>query len=167
MVEGGGEAHGAQRGLILTARGNPQVTIDGQPIAFATRHAAQALFALALAPGNALGADELASRLWPDAPESRYGPRLATMLWQLRRGLGSHSWRVARRGTLVALDLDGAHLDAADGHPGDEAPLLEPWAEEPWVRALRARSGGSGGEHEATPGDDRPDRLDHTEGPGA
>lgn len=190
MVGEQAKEHG---GLELVAMGEPRVTIDGRPISFATRHAAQALFVLAMAPTHSVAADELASFLWPDAPESRFGPRLATMLWQLRRALGGHAWRIQRSGAMVLLEMEGVSLDVTDalegaraakaqGHPvtvPTEAitTVLLPWADEPWVHAATidlqvawatlAAAETSGGGHEPTPGDDRPDRFDHSERPRA
>jgi len=142
--------------LVLRAVQAPVVTVGGSlPLKFPTRHAAQAVFSLALAEGGTMSTDEICARLWPDAPESRMARRLATMTWQVRRTLGEASWRIQRQPTELNLDLDGVCFDVAelrakaasilDGSApfdesvasGLEAELLAGW-DEPWVEAERA-----------------------------
>ena len=68
--------------LTLRALGNPEAQVDGTAVSFPTRHAAQALFSLALAPTNQLNIDELGDRLC--------GPH---------RGLPAHGQRPRRVGS--------------------------------------------------------------------
>ena len=138
--------------LTLRALGNPEVQVDGTAVSFPTRHAAQALFSLALAPTNQLNIDELGERLWPEAPTSRLQRSIATMTWQLRKALGPDAWRISRNGNDLVFKSELAQCDLwsireqafehlADGFH-DKAilidrlrePLLSPWQHEAWVR---------------------------------
>lgn len=124
---------------------------------FATRHARWALFSLALAEGQTLGLDEMCLRLWPDASDGVIARRLATMTWQVRRGLGEGAWRIVRTREALSLRLDPsdrvdllvarAHVDDVlqRGATVDRAildalalPVLAPWSELGWVRAEQA-----------------------------
>ena len=80
-------------------------------VRFATRHAETALYCLALADDHTIHDEVLAERLWPDAPADRISGRLATVAWQIRRGLGPDRWRVQRHHELVRLDGRGLDID--------------------------------------------------------
>jgi hypothetical protein len=81
--------------------------LDGEPVAFLTRHAELTLYLLILAGRNGLTATELASRLWPEAPARRHRPRLRTCLWQIRKSLGEEHWRLRRTPSQIFFDADG------------------------------------------------------------
>ncbi len=86
------------------------VELGGSPARFATRHAECAVYLLALRGSDGMMADDLGTRLWPQAPQHKRGPRVRTLLWQVRTALGDQAWRVQRRGPIVVLDLLGAEL---------------------------------------------------------
>jgi hypothetical protein len=88
--------------------------LDGDPVAFLTRHAELALYLLLLAGREGLSAAELASRLWPEAPARRHRPRLRTCLWQVRKSLGEEHWRVRRTPSQIFFDADGVIFDPDD-----------------------------------------------------
>jgi hypothetical protein len=88
--------------------------LDGEPVAFLTRHAELALYLLLLAGRDGLSATELASRLWPEAPVRRHRPRLRTCLWQVRKSLGEEHWRVRRTPSQIFFDADGVIFDHDD-----------------------------------------------------
>jgi DNA-binding SARP family transcriptional activator len=147
---------GTNAPLRLYALGSPRVLVGDDEVRFATRHAAWALFSLALSDGNELGVDELCERLWPEASEGVLARRLATMTWQVRRGLGDGAWRVVRTRTALRLELD--EVDSVDlvqvqseaaevlaaGGPAPASlldalatPVLEPWSTLPWVAEVQ------------------------------
>jgi DNA-binding SARP family transcriptional activator len=140
--------------LFIGALGAPRIELGGEQVQFATRHASWALFSLALADGQTLSLDEVCLRLWPEASEGVLARRLATMTWQMRRGLGEGAWRIVRTRESLSLRLAPidrvdllevrAHADAvlSEGSKVDPAlldalahPVLEPWSDLDWVRA--------------------------------
>lgn len=100
--------------LQIKVIGSPAVLLDGHKVEFLTRHAELGTYMLAIAGPKGLSADELAASLWPGVDERRTGPRLRTLLWQVRNALGREAWRVQRRGVLVMLDLTGVDVDLHD-----------------------------------------------------
>jgi DNA-binding SARP family transcriptional activator len=145
--------------LFLGALGTPRIELGGIPISFATRHASWALFSLGLSDEQQLSLDDVCERLWPDASEGVLARRLATMTWQMRRGLGEGAWRIERTKSLLRLRLHPADsidlinvrtqaLDVLAGKAQADAsllealavPVLEPWSELDWVQAERRAS---------------------------
>jgi len=150
--------------LTLVAHGAGQVLRSGRPLEFRGHHACRAVFLLALAGPDGVHVEQLAESLWPGAgcDHRRLLGRVRTLLWQVREGLGPHSWRLRRDGPIISLDLAGAVFDVArtraDAHqllrdrPGEHGgtrcgergrllaarlrgPLLTRWAYEEWVLA--------------------------------
>ncbi|WP_334140987.1 hypothetical protein [Rhabdothermincola sp.] len=114
--------------LHITLIGRPSVQLGGQRVVFLTRHAEVSVYVLALARERGVEARVLAQALWPVAAPARRNHRLRTLLWQVRNGLGSQAWRVARREERLVLDLSGVEIigDATtfdDRSPG-VGPLL-------------------------------------------
>jgi DNA-binding SARP family transcriptional activator len=101
-----------QEGLRITLVGSGVVTSGGDPLKFATRHAELILYLLVLAGDGGLPRDELIMALWPEANPTDGRPRLRTALWQIRRTLGGHAWRLERERGVVRFSLDGVIIDA-------------------------------------------------------
>jgi tetratricopeptide (TPR) repeat protein len=99
------------RGLNITIGTTSSAVLGDEPIAFITRHAELALYALVMASPAGIPADEFAGWLWPDSARERSRPRLRTMLWQLRNGLGSEAWRVQRSRGMVGIELNGVNVE--------------------------------------------------------
>jgi tetratricopeptide (TPR) repeat protein len=97
--------------LHVTVLGPPSVLLDGHKVEFLTRHAELATYLLSIAGARGLSAEEMAVALWPGVDERRTGPRLRTLLWQVRNALGREAWRVQRRQGRVMLDLTGVEVD--------------------------------------------------------
>ena len=97
--------------LQIRVIGPPAVLLDGERLEFLTRHAELATYFLAIAGPDGVAADELAASLWPGVDPRRTGPRLRTLLWQVRNALGREAWRVQRRGRVVVFDLTGVDVD--------------------------------------------------------
>jgi tetratricopeptide (TPR) repeat protein len=97
--------------LRIKVVGPPAVLLEGRQLEFLTRHAELATYFLAIAGPDGIAADELARSLWPDADPRRIGPRLRTLLWQVRNALGREAWRVQRHRDRVVLDLTGVDVD--------------------------------------------------------
>ena len=97
--------------LQITVLGPPAVLLDGRRVEFLTRHAELATYLLAIAGPAGIPADELTTALWPGVDQRRAGPRLRTLLWQVRNALAREAWRVQRRRGLVLLDLTGVEVD--------------------------------------------------------
>ncbi len=93
--------------LSVTVDGTPSVCRNGERVAFITRHAEIAVVLLALSGPEGIDAGKLGAALWPNAPGGRRGPRLRTMLWQIRNSLGPDAWRLVRHNGVVSLDLSG------------------------------------------------------------
>lgn len=130
------------RGLRIEVAGRPEVVIGGEPAQFITRHAELSVYLCALAGPRGLPTDELAAVLWPGVSEHRTGPRLRTLLWQVRNTLGVEAWRVQRDGDRVVLDLTGVALDLdpsrgglLDGWDVDLPPSVLAALGRPWVDA--------------------------------
>ena len=85
--------------------------LDGEPVAFLTRHAELTLYLLLLAGRDGLAASALASRLWPEAPTRRHRPRLRTCVWQIRKSLGDEHWRIRRTPSHIYFDSEGVIFD--------------------------------------------------------
>lgn len=109
--------------LRIEVLSEPGVYLDGRRVRFATRHAELGVYLLALAGTAGVRANRLSCWLWPKGPEDRWGPRLRTMLWQVRSALGDESGRLQRCGESVVLDLAGAELDLAEALRADVASL--------------------------------------------
>jgi DNA-binding SARP family transcriptional activator len=123
-------------GLRIEVIGPPSVRIDGVPVRFATRHAELAVYLLALAGPAGIDAGTMGRWLWPSAPPHRWGPRLRTLLWQVRSALADEAWRLRRQGPAVVLDLARAEVDVVElGLFGAPAPA------EVGLLALSARVG--------------------------
>ena len=97
--------------LQIRVLGPPAVLLDGRRVDFLTRHAELATYLLAMAGATGLAAEELSTALWPGVDARRSGPRLRTLLWQVRNALGREAWRVQRRRGRVLLDLTGVDVD--------------------------------------------------------
>jgi len=110
--------------MVISVIGRGSVTIDGEPAKFATRHAELMVYLLALAGRDGLGRDDLSDTLWPGVEPPAARPRLRTALWQVRRALGDHAWRIERERGSVMLVLDGAELDLSAGRSIGRNELL-------------------------------------------
>ena len=145
--------------LFLGALGTPRIELGGTPISFATCHASWALFSLGLSDEHQLPLDEMCERLWPEASEGVLARRLATMTWQMRRGLGDGAWRIERTKSMLRLRLHPADtIDLLNVRRQARAvvagkakaepsllealavPVLEPWSDLDWVQAERRAS---------------------------
>ena len=120
-------------GVRFDLTGRRAIEVGGRPISFATRNAELAVYALAVAGPEGLDTGQVARSLWPNADETRLGPRVRTMLWHIRTALGPEAWRLERDGDRLVLDLSGAVVDG-DG----DGSLLEAW---PDVRRLLGELG--------------------------
>ena len=136
--------------------GDPRVSVDGDPITFATRHATCALVWLCVADGARVPVAQMGAALWPTAAESRLAGRVATMTWQIRRSLGDAAHLVVRTPdalrvdpSMVSVDLLEARFAAQVAHtaarpvPAEAAALLAaehctPFADMAWVAELMA-----------------------------
>ncbi|HEV2371888.1 MAG TPA: hypothetical protein VGS19_06940, partial [Streptosporangiaceae bacterium] len=139
--------------LRLVAFGPGAVLRAGQPVTFHSHNAERLLFLLTLT-GTGVHVEELADRLWPDAPSdhSRALGRIRTLLWDARQGLGPHAWRLSRRGPVVGFDFGGVSCDLAELRSDVQTavraqdvaatsvlarrlrtPLLTRWAYDEWV----------------------------------
>jgi tetratricopeptide (TPR) repeat protein len=98
-------------GLNIKIGPQPVAVMGDEPVTFITRHAELALYALVLAAPEGIAADDLAKWLWPDSGLQRSRPRLRTLLWQLRNGLGSEAWRVQRSRGMVGIELNGVDVE--------------------------------------------------------
>jgi two-component SAPR family response regulator len=125
QIEGG--YHPVSGHLSISVVGRGAVTVDGQPVRFATRHAELALYLLALAGSEGLGREDLIVALWPGVEPRGALPRLRTALWQVRRALGGHARRIERERGMVTLDLEGVELDVPGDGPIDRTQLLIGW----------------------------------------
>ena len=110
------------------------VAIDGEELSFMTENARRALFILALSGSAGLHQEELSEHLWPGAPATRVGQRLRTLLWQVRKALGSEAWRLERRGSVVVLNPINVEVDllralevAQRLTSGAPTPEISPW----------------------------------------
>ena len=99
------------RGLSIRIGPSPSAVMGDEPVSFITRHAELALYALVMAGSDGVPADDLAGWLWPDSSLERSRPRLRTLLWQLRNGLGSEAWRVQRSRGMVGIELNGVDVE--------------------------------------------------------
>jgi len=127
-----------QTDLRVAMLGDAGVWRASAPLRFATRHAEAALYSLALADDHTLHDEVLAERLWPDAAADRVGGRLATVVWQIRRGLGPDAWRLRRQNGLVSLDCRGVDLDVDSLRSAATKLLTAPEVNVPAVEATVA-----------------------------
>ncbi|MCX7620227.1 MAG: hypothetical protein N2037_05205 [Acidimicrobiales bacterium] len=91
----------------------PSVTVDGEPVCLPTRHAELVIQLLAVAGPEGIPAEGLCLLIWPGVESARSGPRLRTLLWQVRSALGPERWRIQRRADRVVFQLDHAQVDVA------------------------------------------------------
>ena len=133
--------------LRLEAFGPGRVFSEGRPLTFASSHPEKLLFLLAFAGEDGLHVDQLAERLWNDAARVRRQMlgRIRTMLWDARRGLGVHAWRLERTGPVIRMNMTGVAFDLTearavarsnrDSHEVEQLlrPILSRWAYEEWV----------------------------------
>jgi hypothetical protein len=141
--------------LHLQAIGEPRIALDGHDVVLPTRHAAQALFMLALAEEGELPVPELGEQLWPDAASSQIPPRFATMVWQLRKSLGEHRNLLERNRRFIRVDRSKVSVDLVNlrteasellgkGMASAELaeklrqPILASWDDYLWVREQQA-----------------------------
>ena len=91
--------------------------VDGiEPQALGSRKGRLALCVLALAGGQAVGADVLADALWQDAPPARPDEQLAVLVSRLRSVLGRDRIQHRDHGYLLVCDwLDASELAALTG----------------------------------------------------
>jgi len=116
-----------QEGLRVTLLGSGAVASGGEPLKFATRHAELILYLLVLAGGEGLPRDELIVALWPGVDATSGRPRLRTALWQIRRALGAHAWRLERERGVVRLTLEGVIVDIGPQPPVLGSTILVGW----------------------------------------
>ena len=114
-------------GLRISVSGSGSVTIGGQQVGFATRHAELILYLLVLAGDGGLPRDEVISALWPEVTPVEGRPRLRTALWQIRRSLGVHAWRLERERGVVRFSLDGVAVDLGSQAPVVGSTILVGW----------------------------------------
>lgn len=98
-------------GLRVRVGSVPALKVDGEPVHLPTRHAELVIQLLAVAGPEGVPAPWLCLFTWPGTDSARSGPRLRTLLWQLRTALGPERWRIQRRGEDIVFDL--GHADAA------------------------------------------------------
>ena len=122
-----GEEGGRGEGLWISLVGRGSVAIDRQPVSFATRHAELILYLLVLGGDEGLRRDELIASLWPEVDPIEGRPRLRTALWQIRRALGGHAWRVERERGVVRFSLDGVTVDLGIVAPVVGTTILVGW----------------------------------------
>jgi hypothetical protein len=116
-----------QEGLRVTLLGSGAVASGGEPLKFATRHAELILYLLVLAGDEGLPRDEHIAALWPDVDATSGRPRLRTALWQIRRALGAHAWRLERERGVVRLTLEGVIVDIGPQPPVLGSTILVGW----------------------------------------
>lgn len=117
----------AAEGLRISLSGRGSVAIGGQHIRFATRHAELILYLLVLAGDDGLPRDEVIAALWPEVTPIDGRPRLRTALWQIRRSLGVHAWRLERERGVVRISLDGVAVDVGAQSPAVGSTILVGW----------------------------------------
>jgi hypothetical protein len=122
-----GVPDGATEGLRVTLAGEGSVAIGGDSVRFATRHAELLLYLLVLAGDDGLPRDDLIMALWPHVDPADGRPRLRTALWQIRRSLGVHAWRLERERGVVRILLDGVIIDAGPQPPVLGTTILMGW----------------------------------------
>ena len=135
--------------LQIKVMGEPAVLLDGHRVDFLTRHAELATYLLAIAGPTGIAAEELEAALWPGVDGNRTGPRLRTLLWQVRNALGREAWRVQRRRGMVLLDLTGVDVDLRESAPavapGAPTDTTSPRAGVDGDRAAEPEPDGGGG----------------------
>lgn len=114
-------------GLRISVSGSGSVEIGGQQVGFATKHAELILYMLVLAGTDGLPRDEVIGALWPEVTPIEGRPRLRTALWQIRRSLGVHAWRLERERGVVRFSLDGVAVDLGSQAPVVGSTILVGW----------------------------------------
>lgn len=114
-------------GLRISLAGSGSVAIGGQQVRFATKHAELILYLLVLAGEDGLQRDEVIAALWPEVTPTDGRPRLRTALWQIRRSLGVHAWRLERERGVVRFSLDGVAVDLGAPAPVVGSTILAGW----------------------------------------
>lgn len=114
-------------GLRISLTGRGSVAIDGESARFATRHAELILYLLVLAGEAGLPRDDLISTVWSGVSPAEGRPRLRTALWQIRRAMGGHAWRVERERGVVRVSLDDATVDFGTEPPVIGSTILVGW----------------------------------------
>src|SRR5689334_21445110 len=100
--------------VTLYLLGAPQLRLDGQPAAFATRKALAVLVYLAIENRPATH-ESLIALLWPEQANQNGRGALRTTLAYLRRGLGTAASRLQADGDSLAFVLAaGDHLDTRE-----------------------------------------------------
>lgn len=147
--------------LSLTAFGVGAVYRSGRPVVFHSHNAERALFMLALPGAHGIHTEQLAEQLWPEAAadRTRILGRLRTLLWDMRKGLGPHAWRLQRQGPHLSFDTTSVPVDLIELRSRARAtlagadqtaaavladllrrPLLTRWAYEDWVLSEDAQN---------------------------
>lgn len=98
-------------GLRVRVGSVPALEVDGEPVRLPTRHAELVIQLLAVAGPEGIPASWLCLFTWPGADSARSGPRLRTLLWQLRTALGPERWRIHRRDEDIVFDLVDAGVE--------------------------------------------------------
>lgn len=139
--------------LEIRVLGESVVAVDGKQVAFRSRHAEHAVYALAVAGERGLESGALVERLWPGSTPETSARRLRSAIWAARKALGSEGWRLHRRKDRWVLEEIGARINLAEVRAVAEAalagsdreaareaiealssPLLPAWAYEDWVQ---------------------------------
>jgi hypothetical protein len=97
-------------GLRVRVGSVPALEVDGEPVHLPTRHAELVIQLLAVAGPEGIPAFWLCLFTWPGTDSARSGPRLRTLLWQLRTALGPERWRIQRRDEDIVFDLGHADV---------------------------------------------------------
>jgi hypothetical protein len=122
-----GGKFGPAEGLRISLSGSGSVAIGGQQVRFATRHAELILYLLVLAGDDGLPRDELIAAVWPEVIPIEGRPRLRTALWQIRRSLGVHAWRLERERGVVRVSLEGVAVEIGAQAPVVGSTILVGW----------------------------------------
>lgn len=91
--------------------GEPEVLLDGHPVALRPGKQQELLVALALTPGAPVSADRLVDFLWSETPPASAATTLRGLVSRLRTLLGGEAGPVDRRGTGYVLDVAAADVD--------------------------------------------------------
>jgi hypothetical protein len=124
---------GHQPTLAIDLGAELPVAVAGRPVRFGSRRAQVLVLLLALRAGAALPTGEACEALWPGLGAATARPRLRTVVWQVRVGLGDEAWRLRRTAGELALDLHGAQGPLDGGRPGATRPT---WSWPAWAPVL-------------------------------